>query len=169
MANRKPSVLVVDDDPAVLTTYGMILERHGYDVSTAISSIKALEYVSKKNFDFLVCDYSLEQEHTGFEVVDAARAKDANVPAMLITGYATLETADQAKQKNIAVLYKPIDIQELFNTLTALLRTTNAQGCKEKDPGKTAKKDASSETGTEQSKPAGRARRSSAASGFAEK
>ena len=119
---RKFSILVVDDERAVLTTYGLILSKKGYDVETAISSVEALNALKRRDFDLLLCDYSLEQEHTGFEVIDRAREKRPKTKAAILTGYASKETADQARKDGIAILYKPIDIQEFFTTIDKLLR-----------------------------------------------
>jgi len=120
--DKKHSILVVDDERAVLTTYGLILSRKGYDVETAISSVEAIQALKRRDFDLLLCDYSLELEHTGFEVIDYGRNKQPATKAAILTGYASKETADQAKQDGIAILYKPIDIEEFFTTIDKLLR-----------------------------------------------
>jgi DNA-binding NtrC family response regulator len=117
----KLGILVVDDEKSVLATYALILQKQGYAVQTAISSVEAKDILDQHEFDLLLCDYSLEQEHTGFEVIDYARKKTPGVKAVLLTGYASKETADQAKDNDIQVLYKPIDIQEFFETIGTLL------------------------------------------------
>lgn len=119
---QKLKVLVVDDESSVLMTYRLILEQQGYDVVAAATSTEAIAAVQERDFDLVLCDFSLEQQHSGFEVIDVARKKDPNVPCVLLTGYATLETADQAKQNGIEVLYKPIDIAEFLNTTANLTR-----------------------------------------------
>ena len=95
-ADRKYRVLVVDDEAAVLLTYRLILERQGYDVLACNTSVQAIAAVQNERFDIVLCDYSLEEQHTGFEVISAARQLDPEVPAALLTGYATKETADEA-------------------------------------------------------------------------
>src|ERR1700756_3339679 len=92
----KARILVVDDESSVLITYKLILEQQGYGVTAAISSEEAKQAIKEKEFDLILCDYSLEQQHTGFEVIAAARARKADLPAVLLTGYATLETTEQA-------------------------------------------------------------------------
>ena len=121
--SKKHSVLVVDDEASVLTTYRLILQQQGYEVVAAATSKEALEALKGRDFDLVLCDLSLEQQHSGFEVIDAARKKDPQVPCVLLTGYATLDTADQAKQNGIEVLFKPIDIAEFLNTTAVLLRS----------------------------------------------
>jgi DNA-binding NtrC family response regulator len=121
-SGRKPSILVVDDERAVLTTYGLILSKKGYEVETAISSVEAIQALERRDFDLMLCDYSLEQEHTGFEVIHYGRRRDAKARAAILTGYASKETAELARRQGIAILYKPIDIEEFFGTIDKLLR-----------------------------------------------
>ena len=119
---RTYRVLVVDDDSSVLITYQLILERQGYEVTACGTSREAIEATRKKRFDAILCDYSLEEKHTGFEVITAARNRDPGVPAVLLTGYATNETADEAAANNIGVLFKPIEIEEFLATTSKMLR-----------------------------------------------
>jgi len=117
-------VLAVDDEDSVLTTYRMILEQQGYAVTAVRTSKAAREVLSRQEFDLVLCDYALEEEHTGMEVIEYARRRYAAVRAALLTGYAVLDGAEEARQKGIAVLYKPIDIQDFLTTTAQLLRNT---------------------------------------------
>jgi CheY-like chemotaxis protein len=120
--NGKSRVLVVDDEASVLTTYKLILEQKGYSVTAAASCKEALIAVRSVDFDLVLCDFSLEQQHTGFEVIEAARRRNREVPSVILTGYATMETSEQAKLKGIQILFKPIDIEEFLGTTETLLR-----------------------------------------------
>lgn len=117
----KAKVLVVDDEPSVLSTYHMILQQSGYDAIAAATSKQAMAAIAEHDFDLILTDFSLEQQHTGFEVIDAAKKKNGNIPCCLLTGYATLETADEAEAMGVPILYKPIDIQEFLGTTRKLL------------------------------------------------
>jgi DNA-binding NtrC family response regulator len=121
----KARVLVVDDEASVLTTYRLILEQQGYSVTALLSSKDAKETIAKQGFDLVLCDYSLEQQHTGFEVIAAARERNPQVPSILLTGYATVETAEEARKRQIGVLFKPIDIKEFLSTISQILRNNN--------------------------------------------
>jgi DNA-binding NtrC family response regulator len=118
----KPHILVVDDEPSVLLTYKMILEQEGYEVTAAATSREACKAVLTGGFHLLLCDFSLEQQHTGFEVIAAARKLDPETPCVLLTGYANMETAQQAKQQGIHVLFKPIEIEEFISTTSSLVK-----------------------------------------------
>jgi DNA-binding NtrC family response regulator len=121
-AERKYRVLVVDDEAHVLLTYRLILERQGYDVVACGTSVQAIEAIETQPFDMVLCDYSLEERHTGFEVISVARKRDSSVPAALLTGYATKETADEAASQGIGVMFKPIEIEEFLATTSGMLR-----------------------------------------------
>jgi DNA-binding NtrC family response regulator len=122
-AAAKKYVLVVDDEPSVLLTYRMILEQQGYHVTAAISSRDAIAGIEQQAMDLLICDLSLEQKHTGFEVIEFARRRDPQVPAILVTGYASKEVMDKAEQNAITVLFKPIDINEFLSTISSKVRS----------------------------------------------
>jgi DNA-binding NtrC family response regulator len=119
--SKAKKVLVVDDEPAVLSTYRLILEQSGYDTVAAATSREAIHAIHENDFDLIMSDFSLEQQHTGFEVIEAAKKKNEDVPCCILTGYATLETADQAEARGIGIMYKPIDIQEFLQTTSKLL------------------------------------------------
>jgi DNA-binding NtrC family response regulator len=121
----KKGILVVDDEPSVLLTYGAILQKHGFAAKTAISSSAAIELLDGHAFDLLLCDYSLERQHTGFEVIEHARKRKPGQKAILLTGYASAETADEAQRMGVPVMYKPIDLQELFSQINYLLEPTD--------------------------------------------
>ena len=125
--NRKCNILVVDDEANVLLTYRLILEQQGYSVSAAISSEKAREAIREGNIDLLLCDLSLEKQENGFDVIDFARQNDPAMPAVLLTGYATPEATEHAQELAIPVLFKPIDIKELLDTISGLLKENYEQ------------------------------------------
>ncbi len=123
----KKQILVVDDEPNVLLTYRLILQQQGYGVCAAISSEEARKAISEDSIDLLLCDLSLEKQESGFDVIAFAREKNPMMPTVLLTGYATPEANDRAQQLNIPVLFKPIDIKELLDTISELLKENYEQ------------------------------------------
>jgi len=124
---RKSHILVVDDEPNVLVTYRLILQQRGYEVSAVLSSEEARQVITDDGIDLVLCDLSLEKQENGFDVIEFARQKDSQVPAVLLTGYATPEANDRAQSLGIPVLFKPIAINELLETISALLRENYEQ------------------------------------------
>ena len=124
---RKSHILVVDDEPNVLVTYRLILQQQGYDVSAALSSEEARRSLAEEEIDLLLCDLSLEKQENGFDVIEFARQKNPDIPTVLLTGYATPEANDRADEMDIPMLFKPIDIKELLQTISQMLRNEYEQ------------------------------------------
>jgi DNA-binding NtrC family response regulator len=124
---RKSHILVVDDEPNVLTTYKLILQREGYEVSAAISAAEARKMLAERHIDLLLCDLSLEKQESGFDVIETARRKNPDMPTVLLTGYATQDANDKAQERDIPILFKPIDIEQLLQTISKLLRDDRSE------------------------------------------
>ncbi|MGB8769056.1 MAG: response regulator [Candidatus Korobacteraceae bacterium] len=122
MVKRKYRVLVVEDEPHVLLTYRLILQQQGYEVSAVISAEEARKILRKRKIDLLLCDLSLEKQENGFDVIEFARQRDPGMPAVLLTGYATRDANLRAEESEIPLLFKPIDINELLQTISEMLR-----------------------------------------------
>jgi DNA-binding NtrC family response regulator len=124
---RRKNILVVDDEPNVLVTYRLILQQQGYEVSAALSAEEARKLLAEGPVDMLLCDLSLEKQESGFDVIEFAREIDPGMPTVLLTGYATQDANDRAEERGIPVLFKPIDIKELLQTISELLRDIDEQ------------------------------------------
>jgi DNA-binding NtrC family response regulator len=124
---RKYRILVVDDEPSVLTTYRMILEQKGYEVVGAPSSEEARRALESEKLDLLLCDLSLEEKDSGFAVLEYARRLQPGLPSLLLTGYVGRDISDRAQDLGVSVLFKPIDIQEFLGTIRAHLGTARQQ------------------------------------------
>ena len=114
-------ILVVDDEPSVLLTYRLLLEQKGYDTVALGSAREAIESLQREGYDLLLCDLSLEEQANGFDVIEAARNRAPGTKAALLTGYASVEAAERAGKNDIAILFKPIDIDQFFETISVLL------------------------------------------------
>lgn len=114
------SVLVVDDEPSVLLTYLLILQQQGYDVTAVATSAEALQALSRRSFDLLLCDLSLERQKDGFEVITAARARHSATRCILLTGFAGKDVGDRALQQGVTVLFKPVEIEEFLRIIARL-------------------------------------------------
>jgi len=118
-------ILVVDDEPSVLLTYQLILQQEGYRVTGAATSGEALVKLRENDVDLLLCDLSLEEERSGFDVIESARKRDPGLPTVILTGYATKEVMDRAERAKIGILFKPIDIEEFLRTIVEMLGENN--------------------------------------------
>jgi CheY-like chemotaxis protein len=79
-AQPKPQVLVVDDEPAVRESLGMLLESVGYDVAMAANGVSAVSQIDRAVPDLIVTDLNMP-EMSGTELISHVRSR---YPAMLI-------------------------------------------------------------------------------------
>lgn len=120
-SGRKYRILVVDDEPSVLTTYRMILEQKGYEVVPAPSAQEARRILDGERLDLLLCDLSLGEGESGLTVIEYARRCHPALPSLLLTGYASREISDRAQRLGVSVLFKPVEIQEFLAVIRAHL------------------------------------------------
>ena len=94
-SNASGNVLVVDDEPDLRTSFARVLTAAGFVVTKAGNGQEAIGEVDKTRFDAIVSDISMP-ELDGIGLLRAVREKDLDVPVILVTGGASLETALQA-------------------------------------------------------------------------
>ncbi len=93
-------ILIVDDESAIRDIVADILEDEGYAVLRAAESREALHLVDRRPPDLVLLDVWLEgSELDGIEVLDAIRAREPELPVVVISGHGTIETAVQAIRK----------------------------------------------------------------------
>jgi DNA-binding response OmpR family regulator len=117
----RPRVLLVDDEPNILLTLGLVLERAGFIVQRADSVQTAKRLLCDRRFDLLVTDLSLEQPLAGFDIVRLAKLQPIKPATVLISGFPDLLNAWKEHGAD-AALQKPTDVQVLLRTIKRLLR-----------------------------------------------
>ena len=95
MSDQRPSVLVVDDEAAILDTLRILLRNEGFEPHVAHGGRKALEQLPELRPDIVLTDIRMPNV-TGVEVLSAARESDPDTPVILMTAQATLQSAMQA-------------------------------------------------------------------------
>lgn len=85
-------VLVVDDDPQVCKTVGMILQEHGYHVQTYSQPRQGLQAVRKTPFDIALIDIKMP-DLNGLELIEKIRGEDPRVAPIIMTAYPDVQTA----------------------------------------------------------------------------
>lgn len=111
---EKKRLLIVDDEENMREVIRIILRREGYEVSMAESGKAALRCLEGEKFDLLLCDIRLG-DMTGIDVVKAARIKCPDTPVIVISAYATTETAVEAMNAGAYdYLPKPFDKKDLL-------------------------------------------------------
>jgi signal transduction histidine kinase len=104
---RPLKVLLVDDHPEVRSTTAALLEDCGHEVRQADNGAVALDLLKKRkcDFDILITDYAMPHL-SGTDFLREARLLCPEVPALLVTGYAEIESI-RDRPPSVEVLLKP--------------------------------------------------------------
>lgn len=110
----KARLLLVDDDEGVLEVFEMVLAQAGFTVTTAITANQALDHLGARQYDVLLADKNLP-DLSGIEVVKAARNLHPDIESVVITAFASTDSAIEALEAGAYdYLRKPLDdIQKL--------------------------------------------------------
>lgn len=106
-------ILIVDDESIARENLGYVLRKEGFETVCVESGIKALQELERSDFDLVMTDLRM-QGIDGMEVVEQTREKYPNTEVIVVTGYATVNTAVEAMQKG-AFYYipKPYQIDQV--------------------------------------------------------
>jgi len=125
MVEKQYSILVVDDELSMRELLEYMLDKKGYRVVCAANGKEALCKIKKEHYDLLLCDIRLG-DMTGLEVLKASKKINPHVTVIMISAFATTETAVEAmNQGAFDYVPKPFENQELLQTIAnALERKT---------------------------------------------
>ena len=112
--DKKYSILIVDDNADLADSLRDVLEIEGYNIAVANDGQTAIALNEKNDFDFAIVDISLPGM-SGIELIKKLAELSSRAECILITGYASLDSAiDAVKQRNIVgYLTKPLNIEYL--------------------------------------------------------
>lgn len=119
--SRDRSVVIVDDDPAFCQTLGDILQARGFAVHKMVHPDGIVEQLGVDG-QVVLLDMKLQQSN-GLDVLREIKTEYPDLPVILVTGYrdevaASLEAALELSA--YTYFYKPLQIDELLNTLTRI-------------------------------------------------
>jgi len=113
----KPAVLVVDDESSILQSLEILLRTNGFSPLLAHGGKRGLEMLGEANPDIILTDIRMPAV-TGVEILAAAKASQPDVPVILMTAQATLQSAMQAVNEGaFYYIQKPFQNDELLAIL----------------------------------------------------
>jgi len=122
---HKNSILIVDDDRAHRTMLRTLLSGWGYQVTEAADGSEAIDEVGKGPFDLVLMDIRMAVV-SGLEALAEIKALNPAIPVVLMTAYASVETAvDALKKGAYDYLIKPLDFDELKLALNRAMEHSN--------------------------------------------
>ena len=121
--NPKARILAVDDEEIILSSFRKILVYAGYSIDTVEKGSEALGLIRKRDYDFIFTDLKMP-EMDGVELTKAAKHLRPDIDVIVITGYASVETAvETVRYGAMAYVEKPFTEDELLEFLkTALIK-----------------------------------------------
>jgi len=114
MTPRVAKILVVDDEPEMAESTRLTLERRGHEVAVTTEGGRALELVAADLPDLVVTDLRMPGLD-GLQLLEALQSRGLDVPVIVLTGYASVDSAVEAMRKGaVDYLAKPFVPEELL-------------------------------------------------------
>ncbi|MCP3952165.1 MAG: response regulator [Desulfobacterales bacterium] len=122
----KARILVVDDDPQIRVLLTAFLERGGYETETADSAHSAITRMETGEYDIVLTDKNMpdgtRDVEAGMLVLKYIKEKAPSTEVIMITGFATIETAIEAmKMGAFDYIMKPVPMDELIRKIERIL------------------------------------------------
>lgn len=124
-------VLVVDDEPSILTLLTFNLEKEGYQVTTAEDGLKGFEFALSDQFDFIILDVMLPGMD-GLEITKSLRREKVDTPILILT--ARDDQVDKIIGLEIGAddyLTKPFSPREVLARMKAIFRRSKSTSANE--------------------------------------
>ena len=117
---RKKTILIIEDDPDVLSTVVKQLEFLDYNVIAASDGMEGMKKLDEGGYDLVITDIVMPYI-SGVGVVTALKEKMPHIPVIAMTGYGKEPESAAMEKKADVVLAKPVKIAVLKETLEKFL------------------------------------------------
>ena len=115
--NTTPTILFVEDDVALMTTFSTGLDAEGFDVEAVSSTDEALTRLANGAYPIVITDIYID-ERSGLDVLRAAQENNPGCAVIVITGQGTMETVMEATRRGaFDYLAKPFDLSRLLDVV----------------------------------------------------
>jgi DNA-binding NtrC family response regulator len=116
-----PTVLIVDDDPQVLSALQRTFRTEPYELLTTDDPFTALDWIKGRDIDLVISDEFMPAM-LGTELMEAARIHSPETAMVLLTGYPNMSVSYRSFQQRVDLLIvKPWNDQEIRNQTRRLL------------------------------------------------
>ena len=120
-----PRILIVDDEPSILSVLGTLLKAQSHDVTPARSGEVALTLLKQQSFDLMISDIRMGSMD-GMQLLQTVRRDHPGLAVIMLTAFGTVETAVEAmKEGAFDYVTKPFKVDELLITVQRALQYQN--------------------------------------------
>ncbi len=106
-------IVIVDDEKRMCDSLSALLEGEGYEVEAFTNSLDAADSIKNNKVDLVITDIKMPDQN-GLELLKIVKSVDADIPVILLTGYASLDTAMEAISFGAYdYLMKPVEFTKL--------------------------------------------------------
>ena len=121
--NSHVRILIIDDEESIRDSVGLVLEKEGYGVRSVVSGQEGISLFSKEAFQVVYLDLKLPGIN-GLDVLSRLKKISLETPVIIITGYATIESAVEAMKRGaFDYLTKPFTPEEVRVTTRKALES----------------------------------------------
>ena len=118
-------ILIVDDEATAVNNLAHVCRKEGHEVTTRTTGMGAIEALQNSRFDVVLTDLKMEKVD-GMAILNRARELDPETAVVLITGYATLDSAVEAmKAGAFHYIAKPFRLDEVREVVRNALELVN--------------------------------------------
>ncbi len=119
-------ILLVDDEPSILSVLSTVLQAENYDVVSASDGQKALDLIQSEEFDLVISDIRMTPVD-GIEILKTLHKQSSQTSVIMLTAYGSVETAIEAlKLGAFDYVTKPFKVDELLITVQRALQYRSA-------------------------------------------
>ena len=120
-----PRILIVDDEPSILSVLGTLLKAQSHEVTPARSGEAALTLLKQQSFDLMISDIRMGSMD-GMQLLQTVRRDHPGLAVIMLTAFGTVETAVEAmKEGAFDYVTKPFKVDELLITVQRALQYQN--------------------------------------------
>jgi len=121
MIDNNIKILLLDDEPIITERVKLSLEKSNYHVDAFVSGKKAIRQIENEKYDILITDLKMSSPD-GMDVLRIARQLQPDIKSIVITGFATNKTAEEAHDSGaIEFIAKPFKISQLKKLLLKII------------------------------------------------